>query len=474
MLALEPHPHAAAVLGAALAPERGPAHAYLLHGPAGTGKREAARAFAAELLSRGARDPENARVRVAHGSHPDLTWVAPSGAHEMLRRDVDEAVVSAAAHTPFEAAWRVFVIERADTMNDEAANALLKTLEEPPPYVVLMLLTDRLTQVLPTIASRCQPVRFDALGSAAVAERLQSRGVEPAAALACARLSLGDGEKALALALGDGPALREAAELLARAPLHGRAGERPWRAVLERARGRGGQAREEVEQALAEELQYLPKKEHKRRETEFGERARRAERLQSRGVEPDAALACARLSLGDGEKALALGLAEGPALRAHAEAVARAPLAGKAGEQPWQALLETSRERGRRARETVEAALAEELAFLPKKEHRKRQTEFGERAKRAERRATTGALDQALQLIGLWYRDLACVAAGAPELAHHSDRIQALEEDAAERDADRLREAVELVDDARARLALNVDPQLSFEALAYRLERLLN
>ncbi len=52
----------ARVLGAALAPERGPAHAYLLHGPAGTGKRDAARAFAAELLSRGARDPENARM----------------------------------------------------------------------------------------------------------------------------------------------------------------------------------------------------------------------------------------------------------------------------------------------------------------------------------------------------------------------------------------------------------------------------
>src|SRR3954453_23748995 len=161
LAALEPHPHAAAVLGAALEPERGPAHAYLLHGPAGTGKRAAARAFAAELLSRGARDPANARVRVQHGSHPDLTWVAPSGAHEMLRRDVGEAVVAAAAHTPFEASWRVFVLERADTMNDEAANSLLKTLEEPPSYVVLLLLTDKLTQVLPTIASRCQPVRFD-------------------------------------------------------------------------------------------------------------------------------------------------------------------------------------------------------------------------------------------------------------------------------------------------------------------------
>src|SRR4029450_3722562 len=125
-----------------------------------------------------------------------LTWVAPSGAHEMLRRDVDEAVVSAAARTPFEATHRVFVLERADTMNDEAANALLKTLEEPPAYVVLLLLTDRPTQVLPTIASRCPPVRFDPLPPGALAQKLQAQGIAPDTAEACARLSLGDGEKA--------------------------------------------------------------------------------------------------------------------------------------------------------------------------------------------------------------------------------------------------------------------------------------
>src|SRR5690349_21975113 len=134
---LDQHPHAAAVLGAAL--EGAPAHAYLLHGPAGTGKRAAARDFAAVLLARGADDHDSARPRVLHGTHPDLTWVAPSGAHEMLRRDVAEAVVSAATRTPFEARHRVFVLERADTMNDEAANSLLKTLEEPPPYVVLQI-----------------------------------------------------------------------------------------------------------------------------------------------------------------------------------------------------------------------------------------------------------------------------------------------------------------------------------------------
>ena len=356
---LDQHPHAAAVLGAAL--DGRPAHAYLLHGPAGTGKRTAARDFAATLLARGAADPESSRTRVQHGAHPDLTWVAPSGAHEMLRRDVQEAVVAASSHTPFEAGHRVFVLERADTMNDEAANALLKTLEEPPPYVVLLLLTDNPSQVLPTISSRCQPVRFDPLPAAALAERLQARGIDPETATACARLSLGDGERALTLALT--PELRAGAEAFARAPLHGRASERAWRPLLDQARTAGAAARHEVEGALAEELEYLPKKEHKRRETEFTERARRA-----------------------------------------------------------------------------------------------------------DRRAMTGTLEHALQLVGLWYRDLACVAAGSEELVHHTDRLDALREDGALRDGAAWRDAVELVDDTRARLALNVSEELALEALAYRLE----
>src|SRR4051794_21323678 len=251
MLVLDTHPHASAVLGAALKDE--PAHAYLLHGPAGSGKREAARAFAAELLARNAKDPQNAKTRVEHGTHPDLTWVSPSGAHEMLRRDVGESVVSAAAHTPFEASHRVFVLERADTMNDEAANALLKTLEEPPSYVVLLLLTDKPTQVLPTIASRCQAVRFDPPGPGQLAHRLQSQGIPHEAAEAAARLSLGDANNAPALCLGAGPALRARAEAFARAPLHGAtAAEQPWRPLLEQARALGAKAREAVEAALAD------------------------------------------------------------------------------------------------------------------------------------------------------------------------------------------------------------------------------
>ena len=365
MSVLEAHPHAAAVLGAAL---RGrPSHAYLFHGPAGSGKREAAREFAAELLAHDAPDPENSRARTRSGVHPDLTWVAPSGAHIMLRGDVDQSVVAAAGHTPFEASYRVFVLERVDTMDDPAANTLLKTLEEPPAYVVLILLTDKPTQVLPTITSRCQGVRFDALPPVQLAERLEKHGVAPLTARACARLSLGDGERALALALGDGPALRARAEAFARAAVRGEIGkDRPWGELYAAARKASATAQAALEQALAEELEYLPKKEHKRKQTEFEERARRA-----------------------------------------------------------------------------------------------------------GRRAETAALDHALQLAGLWYRDLACLAADAEELALAVDRLEELRADRAAYPCEGLQEAIELVEDTRMRLPFNVSPELALQALAYRLERTL-
>ena len=358
---LDAHPHARAVLGSAL--RDAPSHAYLFHGPAGSGKADAARAFAEALL--GGEDP-NARARVRSGTHPDLTWVVPSGAHEMLRRDVDDAVVSAATRTPFEAQRRVFVLEHADTLNDEAANSLLKTLEEPPDYVVLMLLTDRVTQVLPTIASRCQPVRFDPPSADTLAERLGSRGVPPETARACARLSLGDGDRALALALGTGPQLR-----------------------------------------------------------------------------------------------------------ASAEAFARAALTGGMAERPWQPLLAAANAAGSAAREESEAALAEELEFLPRKEQSRAKREAEERSKRAGRRAATAALDHALQLAGLWFRDVACATIGVPELLLHSDRADTVAADAQGRDPQPLRDAQELVEETRARLALNVSEELACEALGYRLERLL-
>jgi DNA polymerase III subunit delta' len=376
---LERHPHARAVLEPALGPSGQASHAYLFYGPGGSGKRAAARAMAAELLSEGSPDPASARARVFSGAHPDLTWVAPSGAHEILVSDIDAPVISAASKTPFEAGCRVFVIERVDELGDEAANRMLKTLEEPASFVHLILLSDRLAEVLPTIRSRCQLVRFDAPSVRETAAALVADGEEEGAALACARLALGDGERARELAGAEGRALRAAAERYARTALHHgqMAAIRPWADVLAAVRARGEVVRAQLKARADEELELVPRKEQKRVDTEWSERIRRA-----------------------------------------------------------------------------------------------------------SRRVETAALDLALQVVALWYADLAALAWNAGDLVRNVDRRSELESDsglgsgsgsgsASGVDPQRLRAAIEAVEDTRLRFQLNVSEDLACESLGYRLERLL-
>jgi DNA polymerase-3 subunit delta' len=213
------------------------------------------------------------------GAHPDLTWVSPSGAHEILVSDIDAPVVGAASKTPFEAERRVFVIERVDELGDEAANRMLKTLEEPAPFVHMVLLTDRLVEVLPTIRSRCQLVRFEAPSDDELATMVRALGVSAETALACARLSLGDGDRARELASAEGQELRAGAEAFARAAVAGRAAtDKPWAAMLAGVRARGEATRVELEARAGAEAELYPRKERKRIETEWGERIRRARR----------------------------------------------------------------------------------------------------------------------------------------------------------------------------------------------------
>ena len=138
----------------------GGAHAYLLHGPAGVGKRTAAFAFAGVLLGD--------ERRVLTRSHPDLYLLEPLG--EMIRIDDVRALRHDLHMRPFEGDRRVYLILDADRMNDEAADALLKDLEEPPSYAVIVLVAGELGPLPPTILSRCQLVPFRRLSERAVRE----------------------------------------------------------------------------------------------------------------------------------------------------------------------------------------------------------------------------------------------------------------------------------------------------------------
>ncbi|MHB8695561.1 MAG: AAA family ATPase [Solirubrobacteraceae bacterium] len=283
---LESHPHARSVLGPVLEAGAHASHAYLFYGPGGSGKREVARALATELLAGGVDGTASARERAMSGAHPDLTWVVPSGAHEILVSDIAEPVIAAASRTPFEAPRRVFVIESVDELGDEAANRMLKTLEEPPSYVHLILITDRLAEVLPTIRSRCQLVRFDAPPMAAVVAALMaSAGVDASRAEACARLALGDGMRARELCTAEGGALRQAGEDFARAAVAGQvAGFKPWTAIISAVRGRGELVRAELDAAAAADLELYPRKERKRVETEWADRTKRVRRRVETGA----------------------------------------------------------------------------------------------------------------------------------------------------------------------------------------------
>ena len=195
-------PEASRLLEAAL--RDGHAHAYLFHGPPGIGKRDAALAFAGSLVG----DLERVRRR----AHPDVYVLEPLG--DQIRIDAIRALRHDLHMRPFEAERRVYLIFGAQELNEEAADALLKDLEEPPPYAVIVLVADELGPLPETIRSRCQLVPFRRLSERAVREWLSERapGLEPAALTAIARVAAGRLDRAERLL--DPDAVRRRAALL--------------------------------------------------------------------------------------------------------------------------------------------------------------------------------------------------------------------------------------------------------------------
>jgi DNA polymerase-3 subunit delta' len=209
-----------------------PPQGWLIAGPEGVGKATFAYRIARYLLAYGATDrgpedlslPENdpVFVQVAAGGHPGLLLLKrgtnPDTGKKMTVLGVDEIrkLASFFGMTSGAGGWRVAIVDTADDMNDAAANALLKALEEPPSRAMLILLSNAPGKLLPTIRSRCRRLDLQPLPAAAVASALQKLlpELDGKDRAALAKLSGGSIGAAITLANDDGLALANDAEKL--------------------------------------------------------------------------------------------------------------------------------------------------------------------------------------------------------------------------------------------------------------------
>jgi DNA polymerase-3 subunit delta' len=205
---------AAQVLAGVPSPAGGMTHAWLFTGPPGSGRSVAARSFAAALLCPDGGCGHCAACRqVRAGTHADLMVVRPDGLSYGVKQT--RGLVLRAAGAPSGGRWRVVLFEDADRCTEQAANALLKAIEEPAPRTVWLLCAPSAEDLVTTIRSRCRVVVLRVPSSEAVAAVLTSRdGVEPASALAAARAAQGHIGRARRLAT-DSEARKRREEVLA-------------------------------------------------------------------------------------------------------------------------------------------------------------------------------------------------------------------------------------------------------------------
>lgn len=159
------------------------AHAYLFVGPQGLGKINAARALSSDLMCpKGGCGTCAVCQRIRRDTHPDFRVIEPEG----LTYNVEQirTLIHDASLQPMEAPVKIYVLRSVDLFNEAAANAFLKTLEEPAPHVIFILLAHTVEPVLPTLVSRCVTVRFRTLPQAEMVQRLIAKtGCDPEEAL---------------------------------------------------------------------------------------------------------------------------------------------------------------------------------------------------------------------------------------------------------------------------------------------------
>ncbi|MEW6358277.1 MAG: DNA polymerase III subunit delta' [Planctomycetota bacterium] len=180
-------------------------HAYIFAGPKGVGKSLFARELAKALLCEKSKflgcDECSICRRVDSRNHPDVHWHRPPEGKRIFPIDVvRDEIIPTMGVKAFEGGYKVFILEEAHMMNEEAANCLLKTLEEPPERSLLILITSAPNRLLPTILSRCQMVRFRAIPPDVLTKQLmQALEIKREEAENLAHLSGGSLAAALAL-----------------------------------------------------------------------------------------------------------------------------------------------------------------------------------------------------------------------------------------------------------------------------------
>lgn len=180
------------------------APAYLFAGPEGVGKRLTALELAKALNCQqpdGPCDQCPQCQRIIRRMHPDVHLLEPTGALGLVHLEDAHQALERIALRPFMGRTQVVIINGADRLTEEAANGLLKSLEEPPPSARFLLLTSRPSNCLPTIVSRCQLIRFQRLPSSVIAQLLlRHQACDAPTAEHVSRLAQGSGERAVELA----------------------------------------------------------------------------------------------------------------------------------------------------------------------------------------------------------------------------------------------------------------------------------
>lgn len=157
-------------------------HAYLFLGPEGVGQKELAKTLAktyfCENMDQDSCEECTQCIKVRHSNHPDFDLLEAEENKNQIGIDLIRDLQKRIAYRPYEAEHRFFIISGADQMTEQAANSLLKTLEEPPAYATLILIAEDESKVLPTILSRCQQVRFEYLSDDILMRYFKQKGIK--------------------------------------------------------------------------------------------------------------------------------------------------------------------------------------------------------------------------------------------------------------------------------------------------------